>query len=827
MATGESSSVVSVGGNENDHSNLTGSAREWRLCVRHLGQLLNSVEVKMSDARNYDSVVILREDLEAQWGRIVDIHTVCMQSIEVEEERQTIDEAFNSYMMDVKETIVRINNWVCDIDNKDDDKNSKISCDSASRRRAAELKLQQLQKRQELEDNRREIEKRIERLKLEEEIESTRLEEEMFDDAFVQQLLEEHFKTENRLNRSAHSGIMESSSQVPALQQAQDLQFVVKTLQDSLNLPKPELLSFSGHPGDYCKFMCNFETIIEGRVTDPRLRLSYLIQYCTGEAKRSIDDCVVLPPEDGYQRAKKILLTRYGKPHLVARSHIERIVNGPPIKANDTKALMELSLDMEKCDITISQIGFESDINNSENLRKIVKRLPMHLRSKWTESACKIIETGYEPKYKDLLKFVQGRANVANTMYGQDLASDNKNVIYRMKPGKKGDMREKAVTLVTRSDKVSEIREYGRRVLACVYCKGEHKLIECPKFKGLDLVSRRSVVQKHRMCFNCLNFKHVAKFCRKPRAYTVQGCNQKHHTLLHEGDEKVTHTGSVGATIIQSTKGKICLRIVPVVVYNGRTQIHTYALLDAGSDVTLCSERLVKRLGIKSVTREFTITTVNQTNERRTGHEVNVEVSSIDRTGKLRLNRVWSVDRLPISLDSIADQSEIKQWNHLAGINIPKIGASEIELLIGSDTPEAFWVEDQRRGGYGEPYAIKSLLGWTVMGPTGGRKQSRSRKVNVNFQKACIEEQIESLWKTDFQDQVHDGKTGMSQEDCQAMRIMVRSLTIEDGHYKMGLPWRDIESSLPNNRTIAVARLRYLKNKLQKMMSFTISIKIR
>ena len=28
---------------------------------------------------------------------------------------------------------------------------------------------------------------------------------------------------------------------------------------------------------------------------------------------------------------------------------------------------MELSLEMEKCDITISQIGFELDINNSEN----------------------------------------------------------------------------------------------------------------------------------------------------------------------------------------------------------------------------------------------------------------------------------------------------------------------------------------------------------------------------------------------------------------------------------------------------------------------------
>jgi len=48
------------------------------------------------------------------------------------------------------------------------------------------------------------------------------------------------------------------------------------------------------------------------------LRLSYLIQYCTGEAKRSIEDCVVLPSENRYKRAKKILLTPYGKPHLVA-----------------------------------------------------------------------------------------------------------------------------------------------------------------------------------------------------------------------------------------------------------------------------------------------------------------------------------------------------------------------------------------------------------------------------------------------------------------------------------------------------------------------------
>ena len=49
--------------------------------------------------------------------------------------------------------------------------------------------------------------------------------------------------------------------------------------------------------------------------------------------------------------------------------------------------------------------------------------------------------------------------------------------------------------------------------------------------------------------------------------------------------------------------------------------------------MTLCREWIVKKLGIKSVKREFTITSVNQTNEHKTGKEVSVAVSSIDRTG--------------------------------------------------------------------------------------------------------------------------------------------------------------------------------------------------
>ena len=154
------------------------------------------------------------------------------------------------------------------------------------------------------------------------------------------------------------------------------------TLQEGFNLQKPELLTFNGTPTDYCKFIKNFETNIENSISDNRIRLSYLIQYCNGEAKSSIEDCVLLEPSDGYKRARSILYSRYGRPHVVARSYIDKLVNGPQLKASDINGLSRLALEMQKCEITLSQLGFSSDVDNSENLRRIVKRLPMHLRSR-------------------------------------------------------------------------------------------------------------------------------------------------------------------------------------------------------------------------------------------------------------------------------------------------------------------------------------------------------------------------------------------------------------------------------------------------------------
>ncbi len=46
------------------------------------------------------------------------------------------------------------------------------------------------------------------------------------------------------------------------------------------------------------------------------------------------------------------------------------------------------------------------------------------------------------------------------------------------------------------------------------------------------------------------------------------------------------------------------------------------------------------------------------------------------------------------------------------------------------DVPEAHWALDQRRGRRKEPYAVKTLLGWTLLGPV---ETETRREFDVHF----------------------------------------------------------------------------------------------
>ena len=118
------------------------------------------------------------------------------------------------------------------------------------------------------------------------------------------------------------------------IQQQQQQQGVM-----ALTLLQPSLQVFSGDPVDYRDFIRAFEHLIESKTTSPSARLYYLIQYTTGPVQDLMKSCLSMREDEGYMAARKLLKEHYGQNYLIAAVHVQRLIDGPPIKNEDATAL--------------------------------------------------------------------------------------------------------------------------------------------------------------------------------------------------------------------------------------------------------------------------------------------------------------------------------------------------------------------------------------------------------------------------------------------------------------------------------------------------------
>ena len=137
-----------------------------------------------------------------------------------------------------------------------------------------------------------------------------------------------------RIKREEGSyGAGESDPLYRVLQSQQEsLILMANTLGSSIRrgfeMPKRVCLGFDGNPMNYPKFIENFKTNIEEREQEPRSRLAYLIQLCSGIAKDAISNCVMLPDEEGFSRAKEILHNSFGQSHIITHAYIDKVTKG-------------------------------------------------------------------------------------------------------------------------------------------------------------------------------------------------------------------------------------------------------------------------------------------------------------------------------------------------------------------------------------------------------------------------------------------------------------------------------------------------------------------
>ena len=153
-------------------------------------------------------------------------------------------------------------------------------------------------------------------------------------------------------------------------QQNQQVQQLLKQQQLhtlALTLPHLEVPTFAGDPIEYCRFIRAFESMIVAKTTSYSARMYYLVQYTAGDVQELMRSCLAMDSEEGYREARKLLAKRYGQPYKIASAYVERVTNGPAIKAEDGAALQSFSALLTTCKNTLNEIGYLGKIENPES----------------------------------------------------------------------------------------------------------------------------------------------------------------------------------------------------------------------------------------------------------------------------------------------------------------------------------------------------------------------------------------------------------------------------------------------------------------------------
>jgi hypothetical protein len=417
------------------------------------------------------------------------------------------------------------------------------------------------------------------------------------------------------------------------------------------------------------------------------------------------------------------------------------------------------------------------------------------------------------PGFEALVEFVEREAfDASDPVYGLS-----------MSVRKDGDRKSKPTKPTSFNTTTSMPTERGKAKVTkpCILCKDFHRLFYCPSFKSMKPLERLKLVNDNRLCHNCLLDNHVTANCRKPSVCSVPNCGAKHTKFIHIDSNSNVAVGAsnsafqvevssnqVRVGVDQGERSGVMVPIVPVVV-NEKFTVH--AILDTASNTSFCTQALVDQLQVKGSKVTYLLNTMSRTQESKSSTVVNLDLKSQDGVNCLSLSDVYVVNAIPVHVPEI----DVSLYPHLHGLPVQN-DVSEVHILIGQDHCEALVPLEIRRGRRNDPFAVKSMFGWSVNGPV--MSNPVSKQVINHFVSASLEDEVNKLWQLEDEGSLHL-EPGWSENDKAVVKLWDSSFRIVDKHYELPIPWK-VDSYIPNNFKVAEARLKSLAANLKRSGMF-------
>ena len=597
--------------------------------------------------------------------------------------------------------------------------------------------------------------------------------------------------------------------------------------------PKLTLDSFDGDILKFWSFKQRFKRHIEGVYANWEDRLAFLESLCEGKAKNAISGLsCLLDSKDAYLKAWDRLDYRFGDTQKLMSRLRQELLHGPAIKDGDGDSLSTLADKMFQCEMSFAGWNKIWMLDSPELMHGLFERLPYKLKTQFV-SGC--AESG---KFKDLRILVERAASEATSEFGvllhQGKANSYKNKAALSKP--------------TRNEYVCSAQQMASRPpqvvdnKSCVFCNEFHCLWKCSQFKLLSPKERLSFAKDKNLCFNCLRRDHRVSKCLL--RISCRECGKRHNTLLHlehkatfkdqpSNQDLILHERAsipdasanvygVNAAASVGLSGKSFFKIVPVKVWarNPERFVYTYAFIDEGSNVNMCSEDLVKKLGVSVSASKVELVTSNATSLINTKVD-GFGIQGVDEPSAFFVKDALVVKELVDVSSSIPTREIIQNYKHLQDANFPLLEDCKVEILLGTDLHQAYLHQDVLVGKPGEPCGLHTALGWVIYGKDGGDQEiSNNVQVMVNFLDGKQQDdscsQLLKILEHDFQDVESAGVSSLSQDDRRALAILDGTVEKINGHYSVGLLWKEEQPELPNNKPLAERRLKAMKKRFLK-----------
>ncbi|GFX73511.1 putative bel15-i ag [Trichonephila clavipes] len=297
---------------------------------------------------------------------------------------------------------------------------------------------------------------------------------------------------------------------------------------------------------------------------------------------------------DNLKNCWDILCSRYENKRQLALSQINKLFSIKISIANTSKLLLEI---IDICNEVIRNLKtLDLETNSLTELiiiNFLISKVDACISQRWELS----LENNKIPTLEEFRVFIEREALGLNELkfVKPDIKKSN------VKPLNSFNKSNVNTTVVKCNQVKSGVKPVVVKGNNCILCYQSHALFKCPTFNSMNVNERWQVVQKKKLCTNCLRSNHRLDTCRI--GLSCKNCSERHQTLLHiysvspSADTQANSVVTVSNNCTQSAEGHVLLSTALINVKSKHgEQITCRALIDNASQNSLISKQCADRL---------------------------------------------------------------------------------------------------------------------------------------------------------------------------------------------------------------------------------------